>query len=100
KLPMVWLERRTPHSRYGRIRLDMFTTPNMLTAAGQAEMRTLGAARVSAHDGLWDRVASSDLERLAKAVFRAATRRENYETNRSSLVVNLHRESAEELFAA
>src|SRR5438067_1846836 len=43
KLPMVWLERRTPHSRYGRIRLDMFTTPNMLTAAGQAEMRTLGA---------------------------------------------------------
>ena len=99
RLPMVWLERRTPHSRYGHIRLDMFTTPNMLTETGQAKMCALGASRVSAHDAHWDRVPLEELERLTNAVFRAVTRLENYEANRSPLVVNLYRESAEQSFA-
>ena len=72
----------------------------LVSRVRQAEMRALGATRVSPHDACWDRVPSGELERLANAVFRAATRRDSYEPNRSRLVVNLHRQSAEELFAA
>ena len=99
KIPMVWLERRTPGSRYGRVRLDMFTTANMLTDAGQAAMKALGQAHASPHDACWDRVPCRDLGRLANSVFRAATRTGNYELNRSKFVVNLHRQSSEKLFA-
>jgi len=93
KIPMVWFERRTPRSRYGRVRLDMFTTPNMLTAGGQAAMKELGApalgtteAAVSAHDACWDRVPLAQLEKLAKAAFRAAVKAGNYRLNRARLV--------------
>ena len=93
KIPMVWLELCTPRSRYGRVRLDMFTTANMLTDAGQAGMQALGPARTSPHDACWERVPAGELHRLASSVFRAATRAGNYEPNRSSFVVNLHRQS-------
>ena len=99
KIPMVWLERRTPHSRYGRVRLDMFTTANMLTAAGQAEMKALGQARASPHDACWERVRLRELERLANSVYRAATRTGNYEPNRSKFVADMRREKPEKLFA-
>jgi hypothetical protein len=99
KIPMVWLERRTLHSRYGRVRLDMFTTPNMLTAAGQAGMKALGQARASPHDACWERVPLRELDRLANSVFRAATRAGNYEPNRSKFVVDLRRERPDKLFA-
>jgi len=99
KIPMVWLERRTPRSRYGRVRLDMFTTANMLTAAGQAEMKALGQARASPHDACWDRVPLRELDRMANTVFRAATRTGNYEPNRSKSVVNMRRERPDKLFA-
>lgn len=88
KLPMVWVERRTPCSRYGRVQLEMFTTANRLTAGGQSRMNVLcvpgNAAkwtRVSAHDASWDHVALPNAPEVARAVFRAAIRPENYERN-------------------
>ena len=78
---MVWLERRTPCSRYGRVKLEMFTTANQLTAAGQDRMNGICApgnaakwTRVSAHDACWDHVALPNAKEVARAVFRAAIR--------------------------
>jgi hypothetical protein len=85
---MVWLERRTPCSRYGRVQLEMFTTANQLTTGGQDRMNVIcvpgNAAkwtRVSAHDACWDHVALPNAMEVARAVFRAAIRPENYERN-------------------
>jgi len=100
KIPMVWIEFRTPRSRYGRVRLDMFTTPNRLTPAGQAAMNALGQARASPHDACWERIPLRELDRFANSVFRAATRRGNYEPNRSRLVVDMRRrQKPDKLFA-
>jgi hypothetical protein len=85
KIPMVWFERRSPRSRYARVHLDLLTTAQMLTVAGQAEMKALGA-RASPHDACWDHVPMRDLDRLANQVFRAATRSGNYEPNRAKLI--------------
>jgi len=86
KVPMVWLDRQTPRSKYGRVQVEMFTTANRLTTSGQAAMQALCAAatvkgqpQVSAHNASCDRVPLSQLEELAKAAFRAATRNGNYE---------------------
>jgi hypothetical protein len=61
----------------------MFTTPNLLTAGGQAALRKLcalphGAPAVSAHDACWDWVPLARLEKLAKEAFRAAIKAGNY----------------------
>src|SRR6266568_73882 len=84
KLPMVWFERRSRYSRYGRVQLEMFTSANLLTAQGQAEMKSICApgnaaewTRVSAHDAGWDHVTLANARDLANAVFRAAIRVEN-----------------------
>lgn len=83
RLPMVWYERNSPGSRYGRVRLDLFTTPNRLTAAGQAAMRSLAPnSIVSPHDARWERVGLRDVERLAASVLRAALRPEHYQVHR------------------
>ena len=97
RIPMVWLEFRTPHSRYGHVRLDMFTTVNRLTMQGQAEMQALAAARASPHDACWHRVPLRDLDRVASAVLRAATRAGNCEPNRSKLVADVRRRMPERL---
>ena len=88
KIPLVWLERRTRFSRYGRVQLEMFTSANRLTAGGQAGMRAICApgnaarwTRVSPHDACWDHVALPNARELAHAVMRAAIRPENYERN-------------------
>src|ERR1022692_4853402 len=72
KIPMVWLERRTPFSRYRCVQLDMFTSYNRLTAGGQAGMRAICApgnaarwTRVSPHDACWDHVALPNARELA-----------------------------------
>jgi hypothetical protein len=86
KIPMVWLERRTPYSRYARVQLEMFTSANRLAAGGQAGMKAICApgnaarwTRVSTHDACWDHVAVPNATELARVVFRAAIRPENYE---------------------
>ena len=88
KLPMVWIERRTRYSRFARIRLDMFTCANCLTAAGQEYLKFLSAlgsgpscARVSAHDAIWDRVEPARVREAARAVLRATLKGPNYERN-------------------
>jgi hypothetical protein len=88
KIPMVWLERRTRHSRYARVQLEMFTSANRLAAGGLAGMKAICApgntaewTRVSPHDASWDHVAMPNAAELAHAVFRAAIRPENYEKN-------------------
>jgi len=88
KIPMVWLERRTRHSGFGRVHLEMFTSANRLTADGQARIKAICApanaaawTRVSAHDACWEHVALPNARELARAIFRAATRLENHERN-------------------
>jgi len=85
KLPMVWWERHSPHSRFGRLRLDMLTTPNMLNAAGQSALKALGDGKVSPHDALWERVPLPRLEKMAHAAFRAAVQAPHYRLNRTRL---------------
>jgi hypothetical protein len=86
RLPMVWFERRTRYSKFGRIHLDMLTTPNVLTAAGQEALRALAPgldAVISAHEACWDRVPLAQLDALARAVLRIARKRANHEPNRA-----------------
>jgi hypothetical protein len=37
RLPVVWCERHSPRSRYGRVRLDLYTTRNRLSLRALAE---------------------------------------------------------------
>ena len=85
KIPMVWYERHSPRSRFGCLRLDMLTTPNMLTAAGQAALKALGDGRISAHDAVWARVPLFRLAKMAHAALRAAIQTGHYRLNRSPL---------------
>jgi hypothetical protein len=92
RIPMVWLERRSPYSAFGRVQLEMFTSANRLTAAGRAVMQDVCApgntarwTQISAHDARWDHVAMPNAPELARTVFRAASRPENYERNDSSV---------------
>ena len=86
RIPMVWLERRSRYSRYGRVQLEMYTSANRLTAVGQAVIKAICApanaaawTQVSAHDARWEHVALSNAPEVARAAFRAAIRPENYE---------------------
>jgi hypothetical protein len=88
KIPVIWMERCSPRSRYGRVHLDLFTTPHALTAAGRDALTMLtdrlaiaGAATVTAHDACWKRVPIARMEDLARAVFRAANRPGNYQSD-------------------
>jgi len=85
KLPMVWFARHSPRSRFGSLHLDMLTTPHMLTVAGQAALKALGATRPTPHDALWERVPLGGMEKLAHAVLRAALQPPHYRLNRSPL---------------
>jgi hypothetical protein len=84
KLPVIWLEKRAPCSRYATLHLDLFTTDQMLTPQGQSELAALSACRavVSAHDASWDRIPRKDAAGMAHAVLRAAIRSGNHEPNR------------------
>jgi hypothetical protein len=85
KVPMVWFERNSPHSRFGRLHVDMLTTPHMLTGAGQAALKALDPAKVSPHDALWEGVPLTRLDKLAHAALRAAVQPQNYRLNRVPL---------------
>jgi hypothetical protein len=81
KLPMIWFERCSEHSRFGCLRVDMLTTPNVLTGAGQAALKALGAGQISTHDAVWEREPLGRLEKLAHAAFRVAVQAPNYRLN-------------------
>lgn len=79
RIPLVCYERNTPRSRFGSVRLDLFTTSHALTGQAQAELACLtGQATISPYDGVWTNVPASDLESVARIVYRIATRRGNY----------------------
>lgn len=84
KVPMVWYERLTPHSRFGRVHMDLFTTPNSLTAAGRAQLEELASkhagsrVEITTNDAHWERVRLNAIDKLASAVFRATVRAGNY----------------------
>ncbi len=93
KIPMVWMERLSPYSRYGRVRLDMMTTSQMLTPAGQTAVWALAAvggaqerAVISPHDASLNRVPMAKLEKLAHDVYRAATAAGHSKSNKSTAV--------------
>jgi hypothetical protein len=80
RIPFLCFARNSPSSRFGAVRLDLFTTPLVLTSAAQAELADLpGAPTISPYDGVWRNVPKKDLENVARAVYRIATRRGNYE---------------------
>jgi len=85
KVPMVWFERRSPSSRFGRLRLDMLTTPNTLTGAGQTALKALGDGAISADEAVWEGVPLPRLAKMAHAAFRAAVQAQNYRRNRAPL---------------
>ncbi len=92
RLPMVWVERRSQWSRYGRVRVDMLTTVNMMTSRGQAELNALmetwqlhTPGSITAHDARWERVPLRRAGEFAKAVFTIVMRSGNFEPNRSKL---------------
>lgn len=85
KVPMVWFERCSPRSRFGSLRLDMLTTPNMLTGAGQTALKGLGKGRVSAHDAVWDGVPLPRLAKMAHTAFRVAIQTPHYRRNKAAL---------------
>lgn len=98
KIPLVWIERESPRSRFGSVHLDMLSTPNMLTTRGEAAMAGLCASaesnrqtRVSPHDVCYAHVPLSQLADLARAAFRAATTPGNYRPNRTPLPLILGR---------
>jgi hypothetical protein len=83
---VIWIERCSPHSRYGRLHLDLFTTPQALTVAGREALAGLsarfgiaGKVAITAHDACWDRVPVAVLEPLARAVLRVSGRPGNYQ---------------------
>jgi hypothetical protein len=93
RLPVVWFERLSPRSRYGRVRVDLFTTPNVLNAKGEAELRGHGArltvsgpASISAHEATWGRVPLHQMEELARLALRTALRTGNYELREAARI--------------
>jgi hypothetical protein len=81
RLPVLWTERVSPHSRYGRMCLDLFTTPHRLTAEAQVRLRELASGAVtSPHDVRWERIAMAERDRLARAVLRLATSNANLQS--------------------
>ncbi|HEY1494236.1 MAG TPA: hypothetical protein VGF49_06815 [Candidatus Solibacter sp.] len=82
RLPVVWFERISPRSRYGRVKVDLFTTPNVLSPKGEAELRGLGGrlpVSITCHDVTWPRVPCHQLQELARLALRTALRAGNCE---------------------
>ena len=95
KLPMVWLERRTRYSRYARVKLEMFTSNNLLNQRGRERLQAVCApgnraawTDISAHQAAWDHVTQSNAREVAHAAFRAAVNCGNYEKNEEAGAAN------------
>lgn len=87
RIPMVWIERQTPRSKFGCVRVEMFTSVHRLTDLGQSEIREFmgDASEISAHNGKLTGLAAAVLEDVARKVYRAATRLGNSEPNRTKI---------------
>jgi hypothetical protein len=78
-LPLVWCERNSPRSRYGKVRLELWTACSVLNVQGEAAMRELlpGAADISADGAVWSRVPLAGMEEIAGCAMKAAVRAGN-----------------------
>ena len=57
RIPLVCFDRNSPRSRFGSVRLDLFTTPHQLTDAARAELASLpGIATITPYDAVWRNV--------------------------------------------
>ncbi len=91
RLPLIWYERKSPRSRHGRVCLDLFTTPYVLTARGLEELGGIADrleltchAFSSPFEYRWEDVPMARLEELSRAVFRTVTRLGNFELSKRS----------------
>jgi len=79
RIPLIWFERRSPHSRFGSLHLEMFTTAHRLTQAGQSALSCLSEhATVCTGEACWRKVPIPELDRLAREAYRKATQAGNY----------------------
>ncbi|HEX3747175.1 MAG TPA: hypothetical protein VHW09_24735 [Bryobacteraceae bacterium] len=83
KLPMLWFERLSPYSRFANLRLDMLTTPNMLTVVGQQALAALADGQITAHDAVWQRIPMALAPKVAHGALRAVLQVEHYRLNRT-----------------
>jgi len=79
RVPFLCLARNSPRSRFGTVQLDLFTTQYLLTEQGRTELARLPGATITPYDGVWRNVPKSDLETVARSVYRIVTRRGNYD---------------------
>jgi hypothetical protein len=79
RVPFLCFATNSPRSKFGTVRLDLFTTAHELTEQGRMELAALPGATVTPYDGAWRNVPKNALETVARAVYRIATRRGNYE---------------------
>ena len=96
KLPIIWIERRTPRSKYARLCLDMFTTPNVLTRRARWEiervcnqMTTRGTFTISEHEVICDGIPLADAPSLARVLLRMATSPDGCERRRTGIVARM-----------
>jgi hypothetical protein len=86
RLPLIWYERNSPHSRYGSLHVDLATTANRFTHHGMADLAALaerlgvrGPAVLTAYEARWDRIPTERLDELARVALRLSMRLGNYE---------------------
>lgn len=97
RLPVVWFERLSPRSRYGFVKLDLYTTGHRLSERGLMEIEGLspGAVDISPHDARFGRVPRDQLAGLAARVIKAAVRPDNCEAIAPRLLLAPRRGPAE-----
>lgn len=86
RLPQIWYERNSPHSRYGCLCVDLSTTANRFTHHGIAELAGVadrlgvrGPAILTSFEARWENIPIQRLDELARIVRRIAVRFGNYE---------------------
>ena len=96
KLPIIWIERHSPRSKYARVCLEMFTTPNVLTSAARAEIERMchrmsagGPFAIADYDVFCDRVPLVDAPAMARKLLRIVTSAEGSQRRGIRLVANM-----------
>jgi hypothetical protein len=89
RVPLIWHERNSAHSRYGSLHVDLSTTANTFTHHGMSELAGVadrlgvcGPVVLTAFEARWDKIPVQRLDELARIIFRVAMRLGNYELKR------------------
>lgn len=93
RVPLIWCERNSRRSKLGRVHLDLFTTANLLTRRGIAELAAAasrfdvrGRVAISPADGIWEDVPLDRIDELCRTVYRIVTRLGNYEARQRTAI--------------